>query len=149
VRVWRIVKEKRVATAYDGQGARGEPGRWHDGDRAMVYASESIALATLEMLAKTRMFEGLRGRVVVPADIPDDAVARARGLPDDWKQFPHPGSTRAYGNGWFDAGTLLALIVPSVVVPGDNILLNPNHPRWNEIRIGPPVTDAFDPRLTE
>lgn len=147
MRVWRIVKQKRAATAYDGQGARNEPGRWHDGDRAVAYASESIALAALEMLAKTRTFDGLRGRVAVPADIPDNAVTRAQGLPNDWKQFPHPGSTRTFGNGWFDARTTLALIVPSVVVPGDNVIINTTHPRANEIVVGPAVTDAFDPRL--
>lgn len=148
MRVWRIVKSKRAATAYDGQGARNEPGRWHDGDRRMVYASDSIALATLEMLAKTRMFEGLRGRVVVPADIPDDAIATAKNIPTDWKQFPHAPSTRAYGNAWYDARGNLALLVPSVVVPGSNVLLDPTHPRANEIVVGEPIEHAFEKRLT-
>lgn len=147
VRVWRLVKAKYAASAFDGQGARNEPGRWHDGDRRVVYASETLALATVEMLAKIRMFEGLRGRVAVPADIPDDAIRVASDLPADWNRFPHPGSTRAYGNKWYDDAKSLALLVPSVVVKGQNVLLNPTHPRAGEIVIGKPVTDPFDKRL--
>lgn len=148
MRIWRIVKSKRAAAVYDGQGARSEPGRWHDGDRRMAYASESIALATLEILAKTRMFDGLRGRVAVPADIPDQDVVTAENLPADWRQFPHAPSTRAYGNAWYDGQTSLALLVPSVVVPGYNVLLNPTHPHANQIVVGEPLVDAFDKRLT-
>jgi RES domain-containing protein len=114
----------------------------------MVYASESVALATLEILAKTRMFEGLRDRVAVPADIPDQDVVEASKLPTDWKQFPHAPSTRAYGNAWYDGQTSLALVVPSVVVPGHNVLVNPTHPRASQIVVGEPVLAVFDQRLT-
>jgi RES domain-containing protein len=106
-----------------------------------------LALATVEMLAKVRVFEGLRGRVAVCADVPDDAVQVAKSLPPDWKQFPHPGSTRGYGNKWYDEAASLALIVPSVVVAGQNVLLNPTHPRAGEIVVSKPITDPFDARL--
>jgi RES domain-containing protein len=150
MRVWRLVRSKRAASAYDGEGARAEPGRWNSAGVRMVYTSESVALAALEMLAKTRLVEGLRGRVAIPATIPDDAVVDAplMSLPNDWRQIPHPASTKAFGDAWIQRADSLALKVPSVVAPGSNVLINPAHRRFGEVVIGPALANVFDKRLT-
>ncbi len=48
---WRIVKAKRAKTAFSGEGARVYEGRWNSAGVAMVYCSEHLSLAALEILA--------------------------------------------------------------------------------------------------
>jgi RES domain-containing protein len=117
----------------------------------MVYTSESVALAALERLARTRILATLPGQVVVPAVVPDDAIVEMAPaqLPPDWKQFPHPASTKNYGGAWIQSQSSLAIKVPSVVAPGSNILINPLHPRFADVIIEAPIADAFDERLGE
>ncbi|MDB6038389.1 MAG: hypothetical protein JWM99_2230, partial [Verrucomicrobiales bacterium] len=47
---WRIIKEKYVAGAFDGEGARLFGGRWNSTGVRVVYVSDSQALAALENL---------------------------------------------------------------------------------------------------
>ena len=47
---WRIVKEKHAATAFSGEGARIFEGRWNSTGVPVVYCSENLALAALEIL---------------------------------------------------------------------------------------------------
>ena len=51
---WRIVKEKHAKAAFSGEGARIFEGRWNSGGVAMVYCSEHLSLAALEILAHTQ-----------------------------------------------------------------------------------------------
>jgi RES domain-containing protein len=45
-------------------------------------------------------------------------------------------------------GKYVAVSVPSVVVPAErNFLLNPDHPLFSQIKIGPPSAIEIDPRL--
>jgi len=48
---WRIVKTRFVQQAFDGEGARLYGGRWNSPGVKMIYTSESLALAALEILA--------------------------------------------------------------------------------------------------
>lgn len=48
--VWRIVREKYAATAFDGEGAYRYGGRWNSQGRRVVYTSATLSLAALEML---------------------------------------------------------------------------------------------------
>jgi RES domain-containing protein len=50
---WRIVKTRHAATAWDGEGARVEGGRWNSPGVPVVYTPHSsAALAALEMLVE-------------------------------------------------------------------------------------------------
>ena len=51
---WRIVKERHVASAFSGEGARIFEGRWNSAGVRMVYCSEHISLAALEILVHTQ-----------------------------------------------------------------------------------------------
>ena len=51
---WRIVKEKHAASAFSGEGARIFEGRWNSAGVRMVYCSEHISLAALEILVHTQ-----------------------------------------------------------------------------------------------
>ena len=50
-------------------------------------------------------------------------------LPENWRTSPPGMATMEIGDGWLQAGTQLALRVPSIIVPEEtNILINPRHP---------------------
>ena len=49
---WRITSEKYAETAFSGEGAKEYGGRFNRPGTPVVYTSESISRATLELLAK-------------------------------------------------------------------------------------------------
>ena len=151
VRAWRIVKAKRAATAFDGEGARLYGGRWNNPGVAIVYTSESQSLAALELLANLEQASLLGRYVAIPVDFDESVVAvlHGRALPSDWAAQPAPAGTRALGDAWITQATSAVLRVPSAVVPAEhNYLLNPAHPDCRKLRIGQPRAFAFDPRIT-
>jgi RES domain-containing protein len=152
MQVWRISKAKYAATAYSGEGARVEAGRWHQAGYRIVYTSASAALAALETLVHTA--SDLLPRtsyVAIPADIPEDLpILRlpVAELPTGWEAIPAPPALRVLGTQWLRAAQTAVLAVPSVIVPFEwNYLLNPLHPGFATIHIGSPQPYHFDPRL--
>lgn len=146
---WRLVKTKYLSTAWDGEGAKRNGGRWNSAGAAVVYTSSSLALALVETLVH------LPGGVLpaytaVQIDFDDSLFDNLAGkdLPSDWMKDPAPGSTKALGDAWVAAGRKAILRVPSVVVPIEfNYLLNPNHPDFSRIHMGAPLRFPFDRRL--
>ena len=49
MKLWRIVKERNLDTAFTGIGARVYGGRWNHIGTAIVYTSDSLALAAMEL----------------------------------------------------------------------------------------------------
>ena len=150
VQGWRIVKASRVATAFDGEGARMHGGRWNSPGGRVVYVSESRALATLEVLA------GLGGTTALPAyslirvsfdeRLLEDVTLEA--LPRGWDARPPGAPSQAVGDSWLRRVQSAVLRVPSVIVPAEhNYLLNPQHPDFGSIVIGEPNVLHVDPRL--
>jgi RES domain-containing protein len=149
VTVWRLCKRRHAA--LDGEGARLAGGRWNSRGTAVVYASDSLSLAALELLVHCD-----------PALLPDDLVAIAIGIPDglairrveaadlprSWRRHPAPESLARMGDEWAKGRTSAVLSVPSAVVPGErNVLLNPAHPDFRRIRAGRSEKFALDARL--
>ena len=50
IRAFRLCKTKHLATAFTGEGARLNGGRWNSPGNSVVYTSASLSLATLEVL---------------------------------------------------------------------------------------------------
>lgn len=148
--VWRITAPQHAETAFSGEGARLWGGRWNRLGSRLVYASCSLALATLEVLAGANDRRRLAGYVAVSATF-DERHLEALGtaaLPVGWDARPYTAASQAVGDAWLAGGRSLALRVPSVVVPGEwNVLLNPLHPAFGEVAVGPPTEAPFDPRL--
>lgn len=149
VRAWRLTKTRHLATAWDGEGARRNGGRWNSVGTAVVYTSGSLALALVETLV--HLPAGLLpAYTAIPIDFDETLVAAVRyeDLPPDWRAHPAPASTRAIGDRWV-AGMRSALLrVPSVIVPTEfNYLLNPAHPDVGRVTTGAPMAFPFDPRL--
>lgn len=150
---WRVVKKKLKSTAFDGEGARLYGGRWTSVGRRAVYTSSSVALATLEILVHL----GLANRSVVVnsyvfyrVDIPERLVVEVDpdDLPSNWAAPIAPAELSVIGDAWLDARAKPVLRVPSAVVFSEpNLILNPEHPQFSRLSIGPEQPYAFDSRL--
>jgi RES domain-containing protein len=134
MRVWRICSRRFAEQPLDGEGARLFGGRWNSVGVPMVYTSAHISLAILELLVHVDTDLVPDDWVLIEVMIPDSAVIQnvaAAKLPPDWRAFPVPDRVQALGDTWVQAGTALALCVPSVIVPEQsNVLLN-NHFNWS------------------
>lgn len=153
IRAFRIVKTRRAATAFDGEGARRAGGRWNSTGTRVVYLAKTISLAALEILVHLDD-AGLRAAYsFIPISFPA-ACAQTPGkkgvapLPTDWAATPAPFDCARYGDEWAATGASLILRVPSAIVPWEsNFLLNPAHPDWSQAKIGEAQSFDFDPRL--
>jgi len=149
VTVWRLCKRRHAA--LDGEGARLAGGRWNSRGTAVVYASETLSLAALELLAHCDPALLPDDLVAIPIEIPEGLPARridAAGLPRAWRLSPAPESLAQLGDAWAKGLGSAVLSVPSALVPGErNFLLNPAHPDFGKIRAGRAEKFALDARL--
>ena len=148
--VWRVVKRRHAATAFDGQAARRFGGRWNSPGRRAVYVSASKSLATLEMLVHLDVAQPLPRLVAFAFDLDGKLIERlsADRLPRQWRTLQGSSATQRIGDEWLAAGRSLALAVPSAIVPEElNYVLNPEHPAFARLRVGRPMPFLLDPRL--
>jgi RES domain-containing protein len=138
-----------LASAWDGEGAQKSGGRWNSAGVPVVYTSESLSLALVEVLV--HLPSGvLPAYSAIPIEFAEPlvTVVEPGRLPPNWKSYPPPAETQAIGDAWVGAGKSPLLRVPSVVVPDEfNYVLNPSHPAFARVKIGPPRAFPFDPRL--
>ncbi len=132
-----------------GTGAALYGGRWNPVGIEAIYAAASRSLAALEVLVHF---------AVVPLDfvlteitIPDSLAVLsidASTLPAAWDDLHVSLATQQIGEQWANEKRYVALSVPSSIIREErNYLLNPEHPRFGEIRFSAPVPFRFDPRL--
>ena len=149
MRVFRICKKAHAA--FDGEGARLYGGRWNRKGTAVVYASESLALAALELLVHVEPSLLPADLVCVVADVPDSVgveTVAVRDLPREWRHHPAPEALAERGTEWTKSGRTAVLAVPSALIPRErNFLLNPAHPDFRKIRPQSPESFALDARL--
>jgi RES domain-containing protein len=149
--LYRIAQAQHVCD-LTGEGARMYGGRWNPPGIAIVYTSESVALALLEVLANVphQLIGSCDFRKVV-IQIPDSATMQTiapAALPDGWSRFPHPAYLTKIGAEWVRQGDTLLLKVPSALTvgDGDNYLLNPLHPQASSVSVVRNERFTFDAR---
>lgn len=149
IRAWRIVKSKLAARAFTGEGARLYGGRWNSPGQTVVYAAGSASLAMLEMLVHLPSRELLHRYVLFELTFDEALVSLCpANLSKKWRMSPSPRSNQRMGDEWIATGRSAVLRVPSVIVSSEwNYLLNPSHPDFVKIAIGPKQPLRFDPRL--
>ncbi len=149
-RGWRITKSARAATAFDGEGARLYGGRWNSPGAPVVYTAQSESLAALELLVHLQATWSLRSYCSIPVDFDDALVASVdpAALPPDWRDSPAPSALQQIGDQWVAAQGSVVLQVPSAIVPNElDFILNPRHPDFGRLVVGPPSGFELDPRL--
>jgi RES domain-containing protein len=139
---WRLTKRRHAKDAFTGKGAADYGGRWNKKKTAIVYTSENLSLALLEILKNAKESK-YRAYFAFPITIPDELVEtlEKNELPADWRAEPCPVSTQELGTKWAKSMKSLALRVPSRFVPMEyNLLINPKHKDFKKVIIGKPKT---------
>ena len=150
VTAWRIVRSRYVRTAFTGIGASTFGGRWNSPGVAVVYTSQSLSLAALEMLVHLEGPDLLHRYALVGVEIDDSFIEKLDNsrLPRHWRAEPPPVELQAIGDEWAASKNSVALQVPSALVPAENnFLLNPAHADFQKLVIGDPVQFSFEQRL--
>lgn len=149
ITAWRIVKKRYAATAFDGEGARLNGGRWNSIGTRMIYTSGSLSLAILENLVHLNppvTFTYVAFRI----DFADSLLTTLKptNLPQHWNAEPPTPATQHLGDQWIQQANTPILAVPSAIVPTEtNYLLNPTHPTFKKIKIHKPMPYSWDQRL--
>jgi RES domain-containing protein len=117
----------------------------------VTYASESLALAGLEVLvhcdADLLPADLLAIEIFVPANVKIAELSLSE-LPRSWRKYPAPISLQRLGNTWLDSVRGCLLRVPSAIIPTENnFLINPRHPDLRKFRVMRKFDFRFDSRL--
>jgi RES domain-containing protein len=154
MRIWRICRQPFADEAFSGEGARRFGGRWNSRGVPMVSSSSSLSLAAIELFVHLEPGQAPSDLVYISAILPAGEPARtlqADQLPASWWTddiSEGPGSTRDLGDTWMRDRSSLAVMVPSVPIRAEwNVLINPLHPRINELQIEDFQPFIFDARM--
>jgi RES domain-containing protein len=136
--IWyRASPSENTQATFSGDGGLYVAGRWSYLGKKVIYCSESIALCTLEWLAHNGLSVSGFNYYRYSIDIPDDLTVKfsPSDLPADWKLTPATDSTRDFAeNHLFSSNKILAIAVPSVIVPEEsNLVINPLHKEFQRV----------------
>jgi RES domain-containing protein len=153
--VWRIATDTPAYQADDlsGAGAKATGGRWNEAGIAVVYTSETRALACLETVVHLNAGGLPFNRYLVEITVPDEMWANARietpgRLRVGWDSEPAGRVSIEFGSAWVRSGRSALLVVPSVIVPEEfNVLINPAHADLARISAVKQRRWLYDPRL--
>jgi len=132
-----------------GAGAKLKGGRWNSAGHAVLYTTENISLAVLEMLVRADAEEIPLNYHLLKINIPDEhkpVIIAKNKLKQGWKD--DLGLTQWLGTEFIKAGESLVLKVPSAIVDEEhNFILNPTHPEFKNVKITATKKFHFDKRL--
>ena len=141
----------RFPDALSPEGARLNGGRWNSKGVAVLYCATSESLAMLELRVHApQPYPRIRWRFLL--EVPDDAVREVPSteLPAGWNKLPPGPASKRFGDEWVAEGEGLGLLVPSVIAMEDkNLVLNPAHARFKEVRVMSKARVKLDMRLYE
>ncbi|HEY6925853.1 MAG TPA: RES family NAD+ phosphorylase [Steroidobacteraceae bacterium] len=148
MRVYRFVST-RFPDGLSCEGARRFGGRWNSKGVTVLYCASSESLAMLELRVHSpHPYPRTRWRFTL--EVPDDALTalEAEELPRGWNTLPPGPASKRFGDAWAASNATLGLLVPSVIAPDEkNVVLNPSHPRFQEVRILTKRRIVLDKRL--
>jgi RES domain-containing protein len=146
----RISHEKYIQD-LSGKGAWLNGGRWNSPGKAVLYTSESLALAAWEVFVHTPkdlLPPNLMHAIIL---LPDSGLHKPitiKDLPENWDSSLAPEVFRQTGDKWLDSLETLLLKVPSAVIAtAFNYLINPKHPDFHLVKIQSIQPFRFDERL--
>lgn len=150
MKVWRICRQAYAGAALSGEGARLFGGRWNSHGVRTVYTSTSLALAAVETFVHIEPNLQPDDLVSIEAELGNNLTTERvdlKALPRHW-HGRRDESLRRFGDDWIRAGGTVALYVPSAAIRGEwNVLLNPAHSDFAQIRIADPKRFEFDLRM--
>lgn len=147
-----------------GFGAARFGGRWNSPDagmvhdRRLIYASDTLAQAMLEVVvhAESRVLRSVP-HTYIRFQVEEEFIADldVAQLPTTWNAHPLTPATQVIGDQWFDEQVSPVLRLPSVILPLDvygsgqsNYLINALHPDTGRaVKLLGHQPLPFDPRL--
>lgn len=148
--VYRL-QRKKYGMFLSGKGAALSGGRWNSKEIEIIYTASNRSLALVEILVNLsysvipKDFQMLT--IKIPNSTPYDEV-KSSDLPSNWQQNPCSAILRSFGDHFIQENKYCLLKVPSAVTKGDfNFLINPNHPKFKEIRLINEGDFPFDKRF--
>lgn len=148
--IYRITRLSRKDD-LSGIGSAKFPGRWNRREFPVIYCSESVSGAYLELLAYLGdNFPQANPAILLYIQLPANETEEITidQLPQNWREYPYPTITKDLGCEWLKSKKSLALRVPSALAPKTyNILLNPRHSEFNKVQIIKHHPISFDLRF--
>lgn len=151
---YRIAKTQYCGShdeMFSGTGAAINGGRWNSRGVSMVYASENRSLAALEISVHLNNANALESYSICQISIPDGCYIEAGSgdLPNGWNEMViNPLVAQAWGDLWVSGAASPVVKVPSVVQTQEcNYLINPDHPDFAALALGPIAPYTMDPRI--
>lgn len=126
----------KYAADLSGTGSKIFGGRWNPKGLAVVYTSQCISLAILEILVRASKFTAPSSYTLLTIEIPDGSVyqLQTKKLKKDWQRDPN--YTQQMGEDFLNENQSLCLQVPSAIVPQEhNFLINPLNPHFRKVKI--------------
>jgi RES domain-containing protein len=152
--IYRAVKRDYLES-YDGMGNSYRKGvRWNLPNHPVLYFAPNPSVAALE-LANYFPSPDLvpKNYVMGEYEIPDPVKIKTillEDLPKNWKDYPHPNSTKKIGSAWLREGKESCLFVPSAATPGNLehiIVINPKHPDLRHIKLTQIIQPIYSDRI--
>ena len=148
--VYRLCKQE-YCKDLSGYGAEKAGGRWNPKGYAALYTSVSRALAVLEVAVHIPLGILPTDYFMTTIEIPDDAsilLLNISDLPKSWDRQPISNVSQGIGHDFITGNLNLVLKAPSVTVAGEyNLIINPKHPDFKNIKILQTEAFEFDSRL--
>jgi RES domain-containing protein len=150
MRVFRIgaaIFTRSRKDAFSGKGGLYSSARWHTVGHPVVYTAQSLSLAALEILVRLKQTNDIQPFYAYSAEVPDSLILKPATYPARWKS--RIAASRAFGDAWLESKIAPALLVPTIITPGEwNVLINPLHPQFSSRWIvSGPEAFTFDARL--
>lgn len=137
MKLWRIVARLRLDAAWTPPRA---DHRWTTRRSQVTYAAAEPGLAVAEKLVYLRSVDQLDGFILLEADFAG-TIRSLSTRPEGWDAWPHRAAVQHVGDAWASGHETVALRVPSILLPGDHVLLNQEHP---DFAVGPVVQHSLD-----
>ncbi|WP_407425962.1 RES family NAD+ phosphorylase [Arcticibacter sp.] len=148
--VYRIIRERFLDQALSSEGSRLYGARWNPKGIGILYTTSSPELGLVETLAHAPgvRYEDLPVYWLSSIEIPDDIrYYKSEEMPRFWQDKDYE-RTQHWLTTWLKTPHVLAIALPSVIVPfSNNILLHPKHRLFSQIQLLTQQKIPIDRRL--
>jgi len=132
-----------------GTGAKLYGGRWNTAGIPVLYTTENISLAVLEIIVRTDINLIPLHYYLLKLELPDTAgitVINKTKLKKEWKT--DVSYTQWIGNEFLKSNKSLVLKIPSAIVDEEhNFIINTEHSEFKKLKITSSKKFSFDRRL--
>jgi RES domain-containing protein len=142
--------QKRKYSAWPPQGALYAEGRWNKQGQWIIYTSESVSLAKLEILANSKILP--RNMVLHKIELSSRSTIRLvekEQLSNDWRNIHYQDELHKITDSFLRMTGELVMRVPSAQsVTEHNYLINPGHEKFDSwVNLIRTSEEPFDHRL--